>query len=53
MQQYQTEQENFWAGEFGHEYIKRNDGANTLAVKTAFFAKVISRIQGGEHRFLR
>lgn len=47
MQQYQTEQENFWAGEFGHEYIKRNDGANTLAVKTAFFAKVISRIQGG------
>lgn len=47
MQQYQTEQENFWAGEFGHEYIKRNDGDNTLAVKTAFFAKVISRIRGG------
>ena len=47
MQEYQTEQEKFWAGEFGHEYIKRNDGAGTLANKTAFFAKIISCLPGG------
>ena len=52
MQQYQTEQENFWAGTFGDEYIKRNEGVHILASKTAFFAKVISCIPGGEHEFL-
>ena len=52
MQEYQTEQEKFWAGEFGHEYIKRNDGAGTLANKTAFFAKIISCLPGGEREFL-
>lgn len=24
---YKTEQENFWAGEFGDDYIQRNSGA--------------------------
>lgn len=47
MQQYQTEQENFWAGAFGDEYIKRNEGIRILAAKTAFFAKVLSCIPGG------
>ena len=46
MQQYQTEQEKFWAGEFGHEYIKRNEGADALAIRTAFFAKSIFCIPG-------
>ena len=48
MQQYQTEQENFWAGTFGDEYIKRNEGIHILSSKTAFFAKVISCIPGGD-----
>lgn len=47
MQNYETEQEKFWAGEFGNEYIKRNAGGKTLAAKTALFAKIISCLPGG------
>lgn len=46
MKKYKTEQEEFWAGDFGHEYITRNEGADTLATKTAFFARIISCIPG-------
>ena len=48
MQNYETEQEKFWAGEFGNEYIKRNAGGKTLAAKTALFAKIISCLPGGD-----
>ena len=47
MQNYETEQEKFWAGEFGNEYIKRNEDGKILAAKTAFFAKIISCLPGG------
>jgi pseudaminic acid biosynthesis-associated methylase len=38
-----TEQEAFWAGEFGDEYSDRNIGAEWIAANTALFAKVIDR----------
>jgi len=39
---YKTEQENFWAGEFGNKYISRNKGQELLSSKTALFAKILS-----------
>lgn len=39
---YKTEQENFWAGEFGEEYIQRNKGAQLLASNLSFFSKALS-----------
>ena len=38
-QSYRTEQEAFWAGDFGNEYIGRNQGEALLASNLAFFAK--------------
>ena len=35
---FKTEQENFWAGKFGTEYIRRNTGAALLASNLAFFS---------------
>lgn len=43
MKNFITEQEQFWAGEFGNAYIERNQGKNILASKIALFAKIISR----------
>lgn len=45
MKNFLTEQEEFWAGEFGSEYIKRNNGQDILVSYIAMFAKVISRMQ--------
>ena len=42
---YQTEQEDFWAGEFGNDYTRRNRGLNWVAANTAFFTKVLDRTQ--------
>ena len=39
-----TEQEKFWAGEFGTEYIDRNIGENILASNIALFADIFKRI---------
>lgn len=39
---YETEQERFWAGEFGDAYIERNRRPELLAAKTAVFAKILS-----------
>ena len=39
-----TEQEKFWAGEFGTEYSDRNVGANILASNIALFADIFKRI---------
>ena len=36
---FKTEQERFWAGEFGTEYIQRNKGDFLLASNLNFFAK--------------
>ena len=40
---YKTEQEAFWAGEFGDEYLKRNDGALAVASNLAFFGQALKR----------
>lgn len=37
--QFQTDQEEFWAGSFGTEYIERNQGEKLLASNLDFFAK--------------
>lgn len=38
---YSTEQENFWANEFGDDYIERNKSAELLASNIAFFARAL------------
>jgi pseudaminic acid biosynthesis-associated methylase len=40
---FKTEQEEFWAGEFGSEYIGRNDGAQLLASNINFFSKALKQ----------
>lgn len=41
-----TDQEQFWAGDFGDEYIKRNDNASILRSNIALFLKVLPRTRG-------
>lgn len=43
---YRTEQEEFWSGEFGDEYIGRNDGKDYLASNIALFSEVLRRTRG-------
>ena len=40
---YKTEQEEFWAGEFGTDYIQRNTGPELLASNLGFFCKALAR----------
>jgi len=39
--EFKTEQESFWAGSFGSEYIRRNQGDALLASNLSFFAKAL------------
>lgn len=39
---YKTEQEGFWAGEFGNEYTGRNQGETRIASNTALFSKILN-----------
>lgn len=39
---YKTEQESFWSGEFGDEYIGRNQGEASIASNTALFSKILN-----------
>lgn len=41
--QYVTEQEAFWAGEFGNDYIERNQGDQLLASNLQFFSKALAQ----------
>lgn len=41
-----TEQEQFWAGEFGDDYVERNRGAELVAANRALFARILSRTNG-------
>ena len=41
---YATEQEAFWAGEFGDQYINRNSDAHSIANNIVFFSKILSKI---------
>lgn len=42
---YHTEQENFWAGEFGNAYVERNQGEQMLASNLALFAEALRPTQ--------
>lgn len=42
MQAFQTEQEEFWAGEFGDDYTARNQGPGRVALNLAFFARIFA-----------
>ena len=41
MKKYKTEQEDFWAGDFGNHYNSRNDGAKLLAANLSFLNKAL------------
>jgi spore coat polysaccharide biosynthesis protein SpsF len=41
MKQYKTDQEAFWAGAFGQEYIQRNQGNEQLASNLRFFSNAL------------
>lgn len=43
MSTYRTEQESFWAGEFGDEYTDRNDGARRIASNLSLFSSILNR----------
>ena len=43
---FKTEQEAFWAGEFGTAYIGRNQGEALLASNLDFFAKALRQARG-------
>ena len=43
---FKTEQESFWAGEFGTAYIDRNQGDKLLAANLDFFAKSLRGARG-------
>jgi spore coat polysaccharide biosynthesis protein SpsF len=38
-----TEQEKFWAGNFGDDYVRRNQGENLIVANTALFSRILSR----------
>lgn len=48
MKPFQTEQEGFWAGEFGDQYAHRNRGEQLAASNLALFAQVLARTRGVE-----
>jgi len=41
---FKTEQEEFWAGEFGNNYISRNDDIELLASNVALFTKIFKNV---------
>lgn len=46
LKRFKTEQEQFWAGEFGDAYSSRNVGEHLVAANSALFAKVLARTEG-------
>lgn len=46
---YKTEQENFWAGEFGDEYIDRNYGEKLLSSNINFFCNALKATKNIEN----
>lgn len=41
-----TEQEVFWQGDFGNDYIDRNRSSHWITSNAAFFSKIIARTHG-------
>ncbi|MCZ4328565.1 pseudaminic acid biosynthesis-associated methylase [Castellaniella denitrificans] len=46
MKKFKTEQEDFWAGDFGVEYINRNQGKELLAANLKFFSRALKSAGG-------
>jgi spore coat polysaccharide biosynthesis protein SpsF len=46
MMNYKTDQESFWAGEFGTQYIQRNQSNNLLSANINFFLTKLFVRQG-------
>jgi len=44
MQKYSTPQEEFWAGDFGSEYIGRNESQELLASNLKFFSSALRQV---------
>lgn len=44
-QKFETDQEEFWAGSFGDNYIDRNDNDKVLSSNVALFTKMLTRCQ--------
>ncbi|OEU41776.1 pseudaminic acid biosynthesis-associated methylase [Methanosarcina sp. Ant1] len=44
MKLYKTEQEMFWAGEFGDEYVERNQNAKLLANNIFLFSQILKNV---------
>lgn len=42
---FKTDQENFWAGNFGKDYIDRNEGSQLLASNLEFFVNALKSTQ--------
>jgi spore coat polysaccharide biosynthesis protein SpsF len=45
MMEFKTEQEKFWAGTFGNEYIERNQGSDLVAGKKMLLAKALMKTE--------
>ena len=43
---FKTEQESFWAGQFGDGYIGRNTGPEWVATNAALFSRILARVNG-------
>lgn len=43
MEQFKTEQEAFWAGEFGNDYIERNKNQQLIASNIMMFSKMLEK----------
>jgi pseudaminic acid biosynthesis-associated methylase len=43
---YATSQEQFWANEFGDQYISRNESPQLLAAKIAMFSGIVGKTEG-------
>jgi len=41
---YKTEQEMFWEGEFGDEYVERNLNATILASNISLFSQIFKNV---------
>lgn len=45
MNTFKTEQEAFWAGEFGNDYVNRNRGPQLIANNLALFTRILKRTE--------
>ncbi len=49
MDNFSTEQEKFWAGDFGDNYVERNQGEKFIASNLNFFAQALQRTHNFEN----